>query len=359
MTTKASRRAWRKLGGSLLPMLFVSMGILWILVDSYRSRSNQTEKYTLPSDHSAASMLDFLRQLDGEYDPRATMFKSSNLPAINVAVRSATGILEKDRSSLSLEELREADYYRLYYGLLAIVSGDRENDSELDDLVARTKSFISGSKEVSTRERDVAAYALLALDVSGRASEAVQTADFIEAKFSSLPDSPHKSTALAGISGIRNRMQMLGSTLDWSTRMLGGTPLSTRDLRGKVVLVEFWSTTCGPCIADFPALKRIYSTYHDQHFEVLAICLHASASRIESFTKAHELPWIQVCHDPIDGNDDWATQFGINAVPTTMLVDQSGQVVAFGVRPLHHDKKLDLEANLKRLLPKKPADAGR
>ena len=131
---------------------------------------------------------------------------------------------------------------------------------------------------------------------------------------------------------------MLGSELDLKTNRLDGSPISTRDLREKVVLVEFWSTTCGPCIADFSSLKRIYGIYHDKGFEVLAVCLNASSARIESATKEHELPWIQVCHHPIDGNDEWAAPFAINAVPTTMLGDQSGKVIAFGVRPLLNDK---------------------
>jgi hypothetical protein len=82
----------------------------------------------------------------------------------------------------------------------------------------------------------------------------------------------------------------------------------------------------------------------------LAVCLNASASRIKSFTTEHQLPWIQVCDDRIDGNDEWATPFGIHAVPTTMLIDQSGKVIALGVRPLHNDKSRDLENNLERLL---------
>lgn len=357
MTTKASRKWRRKVGTWLIPVLIISMGMSWILIDSYRSRSIQTNRYALPDDRSAASMLAFIRSLDGEYDPTVTLVKSSNLPSINAAVRVAVEAIDMDRSALSSEELREADYYRLYYGLRAIMSDNRENNAELDELLARTKRFIEQSTDVSAKEGNVAGYAMIVLDVCGRTKDALQTADLIEAKFSGLPDSRHKSSVLGTLVGLRNRMRMLNTELDWKTRTLDGTPLDTRQLRGKIVLVEFWSTTCGPCISDFPALKRIYSTYHDEGFEVLAVCLHASAARLKSFTDEHELPWIQICHDAVEGNDEWADQFGINAVPSTMLVDQSGSVIAFGVRPLHEDKGRDLETCLKRLLEESKTDA--
>ena len=350
---KASRKFWRSTGTWLVPIVLISLGVVWILVDSYQSRSSQTSKYVLPADRSAPSMLAFIRSLDGEYDPQATMLKSSNLPAINAAVRGAAEIIDLDRSALSPKELREAGYYRLYYGLLAFMNGDREEDAELDDLAARTIRFIDGSTEVSARERNVAGYAMVALDTAGRTSAALETADLIEQRFSSLPDSQDKSIVLAAVVGLRNRLHLLGSQLNWTTQSLDESSIDTSNLQGTVVLIEFWSTTCGPCIADFPALKRIYNTYHADGFEVLAVCLHASAARIRSFTQEHELPWIQVCHDPVEGNDEWATQFGINAVPSTMLVDQSGKVIAFNIRPLHSDARLDLETNLKRLLKAK------
>ena len=79
--------------------------------------------------------------------------------------------------------MREADYYRLYYGLRAIMSDDRENNAELDELLARTKRFIEQSTDVSAKEGNVAGYAMIVLDVCGRTKDALQTADLIEAKF--------------------------------------------------------------------------------------------------------------------------------------------------------------------------------
>ena len=350
MTTRASRKQRRRARAWLIPTLIVLIGVSSIVLANFWSRSNQISKYALPADRSAKSMLAFLRRLDGEYDPTVTLTKQSNLPAINAAVREATQAIDADRSRLSPKEAQEANYYRLFYGYRSIMLGDRENDDELDDLLVRTRRYVDQLTRVSSKDANVAGASLVVLDLSGRTKDALQIADLIEEKFSRLPDGLHKSSVLSSLVGFRNRLQMLHTQLDWQSRSLDGSALDMSELRGKVVFVEFWSTTCGPCIADFPALKRIYSTYHDEGFEVIGVCLYASAAKIKSVTQKHQLPWLQVCHDEVDGNDQWAEQFGINAVPSTFLVDQSGRIVAFGVRPLHGNKHRDLESRLQQML---------
>ena len=350
MNSKTARKFRRKLVTILLPTLAIAVGLLSIVAVSYWSKAKQSDKFALPADRCAKSVLAFLRRLDGEFDPRATWLSESNLLAINDAVREATEILDQNNSELSPVELREADYYRLYFGFQALFAeGIAEDSSEWDRLQSKTRRYVTEATQVSTREFLIATYALAGLEGSQRTDEAIELANLIEERFASLPDSQQQQTTLDLVASVRDRLQMLGTEIDLTTFALDGQAISLRDLRGKVVLVEFWSTTCGPCIADFPALKRIYSTYHDRGFEIFAICLHASAAKIETFTTEHELPWLQVCHDRIEGNDEWAKQFGIQAVPTTMLIDQTGKVLAFGIRPLHSHKERDLEVNLKRL----------
>jgi len=125
-------------------------------------------------------------------------------------------------------------------------------------------------------------------------------------------------------------------------------------LRGKIVLIEFWGTHCKPCIADFPALKRIYAANRERGFEIVSVCLHAAPARIQSFAADHQLPWIQLCDDKSASeqcNQALAERFGIQAVPTTLLLDTDGRVVAMALRPLSGDLELDLELWLRKLLP--------
>ncbi len=351
MNSQSARKFRRKLVATLLPTLIIAVGLLSIVAISYWSKAKQSDKYALPPDRSAKSMLAFLRSLDAEYDPHTSMISESNLPAVSEAVRRASEALDQNNSDLSPTELREADYYRLHFGYLNLLAGSGSQDAEeWKVLLAKAQRYVTEATQVSSKESTIASYALASLDALGRTDEGIELANLIEHKFADLPAGQNKTNTLTVVTSLRNRWLMLGTELDLTTVTLDRQPISLRDLRGKVVLIEFWSTTCGPCLADFPALKRIYSSYHDQGFEVLAVCLHASAAKIETFTKEQQLPWIHVCHDHIEGNDEWASQFGIYAVPTTMLIDQTGKVLKFGVRPLHSSRERDLEENLKRLL---------
>lgn len=339
----------------LLPLLLITSSLAAIVACGYWSRFSRENKYAMPSDRGARSMLAFLRKLDGDFEPQRSFLRESNLPAIHEAVQKASAELDQDNAGLSRAELREAQFYRLRFGYLAmLLRGNRSADQgEWEDLLDKTRLFVSEATQVSAKESQVAMYAMKALEIEGRTTEAIELAKRIESKFSSLPDGPSKTDALNGIAGIYSRLKLLGAELELETKTLQGQSFEIASLRGKVVFVDFYTTTCGHCIADLPALKRIYRMYHGKGFEILSICLHEKPSKMESFVRDYQLPWIHICHHLVDGNDALAEKFSISSVPTTMLIDQSGRVIQLGVRPLSPPNAIDrdLEENLKRLLP--------
>jgi hypothetical protein len=106
-------------------------------------------------------------------------------------------------------------------------------------------------------------------------------------------------------------------------------------------------------LAELPALQRIYQQYHGHGFEIVAVCIGAAPERIRRFVADRQLPWIQLCHELTAGsecNQQLSDDFGIEFVPTSLLLDASGTVVAQGVRPLHQDEHQNLEARLNNLL---------
>ena len=148
-------------------------------------------------------------------------------------------------------------------------------------------------------------------------------------------------------------MELTKGKIQLQSNTLKGEPFDIQSLRGKVVLIEFWGTRCAPCIADQPVLKRIYREYRERGFEIVGICLHAEPERIRRFVDEHELPWVQLCHDKstsIECNKPLTDRFGVEAVPTTLLIDKDGRVIAQGVRPLHSIQGQDLECFLKSRL---------
>ncbi|MBI3462950.1 MAG: redoxin family protein [Planctomycetes bacterium] len=132
------------------------------------------------------------------------------------------------------------------------------------------------------------------------------------------------------LAGVLRRMTLVGNAMNIEGTTLDGKPLDWSKYKGKVVLVDFWATWCGPCVAEIPNVKEQYEKYHDRGFDVLAISLDHYRQAVERFMDSQGIPWITLYHD--GGQHPMAVHYGIMAIPAAILVNQEGKVVTLEAR---------------------------
>ncbi len=145
--------------------------------------------------------------------------------------------------------------------------------------------------------------------------------------------------------GTARRANLPGNPMQIDANLLDGKPFDWASYRGKVVLVDFWATWCGPCIAELPNVKENYKKYHDKGFDVVGISLDRTKDKLEAFIEKEELPWAQLYDEEIQKGTGWnhpvARYYGISGIPAAILVDKDGKVVSMNARGPELTKQLE------------------
>lgn len=114
---------------------------------------------------------------------------------------------------------------------------------------------------------------------------------------------------------------------NFKTQTLQGKSISLSDHKGKVILVEFWATWCGPCISEIPPLKSTYSKYSDNDFEIIGISLDKNSEKLKTFVEEKKLQWPQIQQQK-GLNSKLAELYSVVFIPRNYLIGKDGKIIA-------------------------------
>lgn len=119
----------------------------------------------------------------------------------------------------------------------------------------------------------------------------------------------------------------VGDTLDIRFTAIDDREVNLADLKGKVVLVDFWATWCMPCVKAMPEVKSLYDDFHQRGFEVIGISLDEDRERLDAYLAKENLPWPQQ-FDGLGWENAFALQYKVQSIPATFLIGPDGTIAA-------------------------------
>ena len=301
--------------------------------DDDEDDDDDDDMYAVPNGDSA-KLLKFIQKISS-YRPKDARDARAHRDHAMSAIQSAA------KKIIEIETDKESEAYqianRVLFSLRLQTIGElpaAEQRQFVDELFANLDS----KKELGRDDFANSFGAAQTLEYSGPDGHALaaEVYERVSKTFSANDDAQIAGMA-SKAAGAARRLRLVGNTMKIKGTPVDGSKFDWDKYRGKVVLVDFWATWCGPCVAEMPNVLTQYKRYHDKGFDVVGISLDDEKETVQTFLKEKQIPWLTLN----DGaQNEVADYYGIMGIPTVILVDKKGKVVSLNARGPELGKKL-------------------
>jgi len=208
----------------------------------------------------------------------------------------------------------------------------KKTEADLADELKRFDDLLAKHKDEKTEEVAMAAYMKATL-YSEVLRDPEKAKEMLEKITKDFPDTKMAKTVASKVKALEMQSKLgVGKQFpDFKVSDVDGKPLSISEYKGKVVLIDFWATWCGPCVGELPNVKKAYAKHHGDGFEIIGISLDSDKEKLTGFVAKNEMTWRQF-FDGKGWQNQLAQEYGINSIPATFLLDGEGKVIGSNLR---------------------------
>jgi thiol-disulfide isomerase/thioredoxin len=255
-------------------------------------------------------------------------------------VPKQTGKFTLEFSAASKSEAKVAGLFGRVRGFAALAAPERKA------LVEETQKHLKGlNGDLTIRDLQLVSLLSEEAEIEGAIDLARSVLEDGVKEFSAAKD--EKITQFTGqLENALKNLDKLGTKIEITGMKTDGKEFDLAKLKGKVVLVDFWATWCGPCIAELPNLEAAYKKYHGKGFEVIGVSLDRKGDdeKLTKFMENRKMPWGCI---NIEDSEKLAKQYEVNAIPYPVLIGPDGRIVSL------RGRGPTLERLLERMLKEK------
>ena len=126
---------------------------------------------------------------------------------------------------------------------------------------------------------------------------------------------------------VKKVLQDINKAPDFTLQALNDSSYTLSKMEGKVVLINFWATWCGPCRMEIPEFNELYKSYHEKGLEILGISVSDNKKQLKNFAKSFAVDYPLLYGSARDMNNIMKDYGGVYAVPSSFLIGKEGSII--------------------------------